>query len=184
MTSPNLTSDPFIEFLPDYANDIKSNLAAVLTAQGSPGLTEKQMIGAALAAGYATRHENTARAIEMIAKDRLSAEEIRASKVAACMMAMNNVYYRFTGLIEDPDYKSFPTKLRMSSLAAPGIERTDFEVLLLAVSILNGCSHCVNVHVKKLAQAGFSKEAVQSVARIASVVNAAAQAKFVADSSQ
>ena len=96
MSRPAL--DYFIEFLPDYANDIKSNLTAVLTPESSPGLNEEQIIGAALAAGYATRQEDTAHGMEMLAKDRLSAEEITAAKIAACLMAMNNMYYRSGGI--------------------------------------------------------------------------------------
>ena len=176
--------DYFIEFLPEYVNDIRTNLAAVLTPEGSPGLTENQILGAALAAGYATRQNDTAQGMEMLAKDRLSAEEIRAAKIAACLMAMNNMYYRFVHLTGDPDFDSMPTHLKMSALAASGIKKDEFETFLLSVSVSNGCDHCVKVHTKRLIEAGMSKQAVQSVARIASVVNAAAQAKFIAETSR
>lgn len=55
----NTALDYFVEFLPEYANDIKSNLMTALMPEGSPGLSENQIMGAALAAGYATRHEET-----------------------------------------------------------------------------------------------------------------------------
>lgn len=99
-------------------------------------------------------------------------------------MAMNSMYYRFVHLVNDPDFKSMPTKLKMSALTAPGVDRSEFEVFLLAVSVSNGCAHCVSVHTKRLLEAGFTKQAIQSVARIASVVNAVAQAKFIAHVSQ
>lgn len=71
--------------------------------------------------------------------------------------------------------RSKPAKLRMTVIGNPGIKKTDFELYSLAVSAVNGCGACVEAHAKKLAESGVSKEAVQSVARIAAVVRAAAQ---------
>ena len=43
------------ENLPDYAKDVKLNLSSVLTEEGAPGLTEKQIWGTALACTYSTK---------------------------------------------------------------------------------------------------------------------------------
>ena len=44
------------ESLPDYARDIRLNLSSVLTPQGAPGLTEKQIASIALASAIAARN--------------------------------------------------------------------------------------------------------------------------------
>ena len=67
----------------------------------------------------------------------------------------------------------------MTVIGNPGIDKTEFELYALAVSAINGCGFCVAAHAKKIAASGLSKEAVQSAARIASVVSAVAQTHFI-----
>ena len=89
-------------------------------------------------------------------------------------MGMNNVYYRFTHLVEDAEYEKLPARLRMNAMANPGIDRLDFELVSLAVSAINGCGRCVVAHERQLREHGVSREAVQSAVRIAAVIHAAA----------
>jgi len=56
--------------IPEYAKDLKLNLATVLTPEGAPGLTEQQILGIALASSIAARNETLLRGIEA---DRLRA---------------------------------------------------------------------------------------------------------------
>ncbi len=85
-------------------------------------------------------------------------------------MAMNNVYYKFSGMMTD--YQTMPAKLRMNIIGNPGVEKLDFELWSLAVSAINGCQFCVKSHEKKVVEDGLSKEQVQTAVRIASVVQA------------
>jgi alkyl hydroperoxide reductase subunit D len=87
---------------------------------------------------------------------------------------LNNIYYRFLHLVEDPEYQRLPARLRMNGLGAPGIERRDFELLSLAVSAINGCGLCIGSHERKLREQGIDREAIQSAVRIAAVVHAVA----------
>ena len=103
---------------------------------------------------------------------RLSPEALIAAKAAAAIMAMNNIYYRFTHLTEAPDYKTMPAKLRMNVLAKPGVEKVDFELWSLAVSAINGCGMCIDSHEKIVRHGGLTAEAVQAAVRIAAVVHA------------
>jgi alkyl hydroperoxide reductase subunit D len=91
-------------------------------------------------------------------------------------MAMNNVYYRFTHLVSDTDYRSMPARLRMQVIANPGVPKADFELACLAVSAINGCGACLEAHAHQVTTAGLTKEAVQSAVRIAAVLQATAQA--------
>ena len=160
--------------MPDYARDIRLNLGSVLTPQGAPGLTEKQIASIAVATAIAARNVAFARAVEEWSRDRLDETSIAGARAAAAIMGMNNVYYRFLHLVEDEEYGTMPARLRMNVIGSPGIDRLDFELLSLAVSAVNGCGLCITSHERKLREGGVSREAVQSAVRIAAVIHAAA----------
>ncbi|ACL58888.1 alkylhydroperoxidase [Methylobacterium nodulans ORS 2060] len=80
-----------------------------------------------------------ARVLDEEAAPRLSPAALAAAETAATVMAMNNVYYRFTQLASNPAYAMLPVKLRMSSIGNPDTDRADFELWSLAVSAMNGC---------------------------------------------
>lgn len=160
--------------LPDYARDIRLNLGSVLTPQGAPGLSEKQIASIALATAIAARNVELARAVEDWARSRLDDTSIAGARAAAAVMGMNNVYYRFLHLVEDEEYGKLPARLRMNVIGNPGIDRLDFELLSLAVSAVNGCGLCITSHERKLREHGVTREAVQSAVRIAAVIHAAA----------
>jgi alkyl hydroperoxide reductase subunit D len=162
--------------MPETAKDIRINLSNVLSEEGAPGLTQKQILGTALASAHATRQPQVIATLTAEAATVLSAEEIGASKIAATIMAMNNVYYRFIHLAADDEVKKMPANLRMQSMTNPGVPKLDFEIFALAVSAINGCGMCMESHVQGVTKAGLSKQGVQSAIRIAAVVNAAAQA--------
>lgn len=160
--------------LPEYAKDIKLNLVSVLTEEGAPDLSQKQIYGIALAAAYAAKNSTVIASISNEVRQTLSDIEINATKAAAIIMAMNNIYYRFTHLVSDKSYSSMPAKLRMNIIGNPGMSKIDFELICLAVSTINGCGMCIDAHTHELQQAGISKQAIQSAVRIAAVLNAAA----------
>ena len=169
-----MTLENIREALPDYAKDIRLNLGSVLTPQGAPGLSDQQVWSIAVAAALASRQMPFARQIEQLASAYLAPTDITGAKAAAAIMGMNNIYYRFVHLVEDSEYQTLPARLRMNVMANPGIDKLDFELLSLAVSAINGCGLCITSHEKKLRQHGVSREAIQSVVRIAATVHAAA----------
>jgi lipoyl-dependent peroxiredoxin subunit D len=160
--------------LPDYARDLKLNLGSVLTAQGAPGLSDKQIWSIALASAIAARNTAFARDVEAQARAHIADVEIEGAKAAAAIMGMNNIYYRFLHLVEDGEYQSMPARLRMNVIANHGIDKLDFELISLAVSAVNGCGLCVTSHEKKLRAHEVSREAIQSAVRIAATVHAVA----------
>ena len=153
--------------LPDYAKDIRLNLG---TLASETTLTEQQKWGVFLASAYASRSATTLRAISREVDGKLSPEAANAARAAAAIMAMNNVYYRFLHLVNDPEYGSLPAKLRMSVIGKPGVAKADFELMSLAVSAVNGCGMCITAHEKTLRAEGLGREAIQSAVRIAAVV--------------
>lgn len=169
-----MSLEQFRDSLGDFARDTKINLGSVLTEEGAPGLTLNQVRGTALACAYATGSVALRQALEVEFKESLTVEEVAAAKAAASIMAMNNVYYRFIHMLEDEEVGKLPAKLRMQVIGKPGIDKTTFEIYCLAVSAIAGCQNCVKSHAHELRKAGLPAEAIQSAARIAAVINAAA----------
>jgi alkyl hydroperoxide reductase subunit D len=157
--------------IPDYAKDIKLNLGGVLT----PGhLSETQVWGTALASAIAARNAEVTAVIAAEAKAKLSPQIYAAAQTAAAVMAMNNIYYRFTHLLPEGGYGKLPARLRMNAIATHGIEKRDFELFSLAVSAINGCGLCLESHEREVLAKGASREQVQDAVRIAAAIHAAA----------
>ena len=159
------------ELLPDYARDTRLNLGSLGTIVS---LNPQQLWGAAIAAAAAIRNPTLLRAILAEAAPQLSAEAITAAKLAASIMAMNNIYYRFTHLVGNQAYRTMPARLRMTALANPGVDKLDFELWALAVSAINGCGMCIESHEHEVLAKGASTEMVQDTIRIAAILHAAA----------
>ncbi|HEY2394561.1 MAG TPA: carboxymuconolactone decarboxylase family protein [Rudaea sp.] len=160
--------------IPEYAKDLRLNLDSVLGGAGAPELTTKQIGLIALASATASRHEPLTAAIAVEAAKNASAQELNGARSAAAIMAMNNVYYRFTHLVSDPEYQTLRAGLRMNAMANPGCDKVDFELCSLAVSAINGCGMCVDSHEKTLRKHALSAQAIQSAVRIAAVIHASA----------
>src|SRR3569833_1354691 len=169
------TLDAIRDSIPDYARDLKLNLGAVLASTGAPGLNEKQIWAVAVASAIASRNVGFAKQIEALAAGHLDGADLNAARAAAAIMGMNNIYYRFLHLVEDPEYAQMPARLRMNVIGNPGIDKQDFELLSLAVSAINGCGTCVASHERTLRKHEMSREAVQSAVRIAATVHAVAR---------
>jgi alkyl hydroperoxide reductase subunit D len=160
--------------LPDYAKDLRLNLESVLSEAGAPGLDARQLRAVALASAIAARHRPLVEALEVLAAETLAPAEIAGVRAAAAMMAMTNVYYRFTHLVSNKEYETLRAGLRMNVMRDPGIDKTSFELCALAVSAVNGCGQCMDSHEQTLRQHGVSAQGVQSAVRIAAVVHAVA----------
>ncbi|MEO7062534.1 MAG: carboxymuconolactone decarboxylase family protein [Dokdonella sp.] len=160
--------------LPDYAKDLRLNLDSVLGESGSAGLSPKQIAIVALASAIASRNAALTNAIAAHVAGTLSESESNAARAAAAIMAMNNIYYRFTHLVGNAEYATMRAGLRMNVMANPGCDKIDFELASLAVSAINGCGMCMESHEKTLQKHSVSAAAVQSAVRIAAVLHAVA----------
>ena len=161
----------FASALPDYAKDIRLNVGSLLN---EAGLSEQRKYGTILACAHGTGYKPLVEAAEAECAARLSPEAANAARAAAAVMAMNNVYYRFTHLASNEEYRTMPAKLRMNVIGAPGIDKIDFELFSLAVSAMNGCGMCIDAHERVLRKGEVSAANVQDAVRIASVLKAVA----------
>ena len=161
----------FAGTLPDFAKDIRLNVGSLLNEQQ---LGDQRKYGLLLACAHGAGYKPLVDATEAEVEGKLSPEAATAARAAAAVMAMNNVYYRFTHLAGNKEYLNMPAKLRMNVIGAPGIDKADFELFSLAVSAMNGCGMCIDSHEQVLKKAGVNAETIQNGVRFASVMKAVA----------
>ena len=161
----------FADTLPDFAKDLRLNVSSILNDQL---LGDQRKYGLLLACAHGTGYKPLVDAVEAEAEGKLSPEAANAARSAAAVMAMNNVYYRFTHLASNDEYSRMPARLRMNVIGAPGIDKADFELFSLAVSAMNGCGMCIDSHERVLQQHGVKAEIIQAAARIGAVMKAIA----------
>lgn len=161
--------DQVKESIPDHAKDIKLNLDAVMNRSG---LDEVDAHACAFAAAIAANNGDLAFEISMNGP-LAGTDEREAAKTAAALMGMNNVYYPFVEMTEDPDLKGLPPGLRMNAYANHGgVSKKKFEMYALAASIVGKCQFCIKNHYDLLKKEGMTVTELQMVGKIAAVINA------------
>lgn len=159
--------DQLKEGIPDYAKDARLNLDAVIKRSTlDPVVAE----GCALAAVFATGNTKLWTWISANIPDET---ERNAAITAASLMAMNNTWYPYIEMANDPDLKGLPAQLRMNAIASHGgTTKARFEAYSLAASIVGKCHFCVEAHYRTLKDEGYSVEQLRDIGRIAAVLAA------------
>lgn len=161
----------FADALPDYAKDLRVNLASLLAEQI---LSDGRKYGLLLACAHGSGYKPLVEATEAEVAGKIDEVCANAARGAAAVMAMNNVYYRFVHLASNPVFRTLPAKLRMGVIGACGVDNSDFELFSLAVSTQNGCGMCIDNHERVLTKHNVSAETIQAAARTAAVMKAVA----------
>lgn len=155
--------------IPGYAKDISLNLDNVINRSTLDEVTVK---GVALASAYAAGNMGLVDKI----KESMLEEDKNAALTAAALMAMNNVWYPYVEMTEDPALKGLPAQLRMNAYATHGgTTKVKFESYALAASIVGKCHFCVKNHYDTLKKEGLTVEQLRDLGRIAAVINAVAK---------
>jgi len=161
---------PIIDAIPDYAKDLRLNVGSVLSRSS---LEPTQALGVALAAAYAAGCKPLADAIRI--SGQLPETEVHGALSAAALMGMNNVWYPYVEMADDPELSTQRAELRMTAYATHGgIEKQRFELYALAASIIGKCRFCVRSHYELLKENGMTVVQLRDVGRIAAVIGAAA----------
>lgn len=161
--------------LPDFAKDIRLNIATLLVSDGTPELTPSQKWGVAIAAATASRSLRLLKAVEADAASYADATVGGAGRLAAALMGMSNIYYRAVHMAADERLSQLPSGLRMNGLIHHGMPQADFELFGLAASVIKGCEGCIKAHVRGAREHGVSTEGIQAVLKISAVIHAAAK---------
>ncbi len=165
------TLDELREALPEAASDARLNLQAVLE---NNSLETAVRWGVAAATALACRNKHLSQTLLHLATHHTTLEILEDAKVAASVMSMNNILYRFRHTVGKPSYGTMPARLRMNKLRTPKSNAANLELFCLAVSAIHGCEACVQSHEKVVLEKGLSEEQVLDAVRIASVVHAVA----------
>lgn len=156
--------------IPDYAKDIRLNLDAVVQRSS---LAPADALGCALAAAYAAGSADLVEAF----RAGLDETDANAALSAAALMGMNNVWYPYVEMADDPELGRQRPELRMQAYASHGgVTRERFEAFALAASAIGKCHFCVRSHYELLQKAGWTTVQLRDVGRIAAVVASAALA--------
>ena len=173
-----MTLNAVTAHIPEWGRDIQLNLDSVLSEEGSPGLSTSQIWGVALACSYSV---GSAMLIDAILHEgKCDDATVAASKSAATMMAMTNVYFRAVHLMNDPTLAAIPAGLSMSVTESLGITTIDFVLMSFGISAIGGCGLCMTSKAAECRKASVSNEAIQSALRIAAVINGANRALRIA----
>jgi lipoyl-dependent peroxiredoxin subunit D len=164
-----MSMDTLRNLIPAYAKDISLNLS---TLASETVLSDQQKWGCFVACAHAVGIAEVIQNLEAEATPFLTPEAVSATKAAAAIMGMNNVYYRALHLMQNQEYATLPAKLRMNILGNPGVSKVDFELWSLAVSAVNGCGLCLDSHEKVLRGHEVTNVQIQAALRIAATVNA------------
>lgn len=160
--------------IPEIAKDIRLNLSKVLDLAQNDGLTEEQIYGAALAVSYAVNDKELVENLRALLGNETT---IKAAQLAAALMSMTNIYYRFAHLTENVEVEHLPAGLRMQGMMNPGVDQATFEIFSLAVSALNGCGTCISSHARQLKEHGLSAPTIARIGRISAVIYAVSVSK-------
>jgi len=165
--------ESLITILPDYAKDLKANLADAFR-NNPDGLTSEQLYGGALTAALAIGNEKIYNLLRQEAKMYLENEHLRAAKHAAMMMSLYNTYHYFSHNQTNEEILNTDPNFEASSLTEHGIDKVDFEINLLAASIINKCEYCIDFHTKRILKKGISTRAIVDLAKVTAVLQASA----------
>jgi len=158
--------DQLKEAIPDYAKDTRLNIDSVIKRSTLDPI-EAECV--ALAATFATGNTKLWTWIQSQISD---TTESTAAITAAILMAMNNTWYPYVEMTEDPALKGLPAQLRMNAISSHGgTTKARFESYSLAASIVGKCEFCISAHYKGLKAMGYTVEQLRDIGRIASVMN-------------
>lgn len=162
--------DQIKEGLPEYAKDTKLNLDSVIN-RSTLNLVEAN--ACALAAAMAT---GNGKLVTFIQSNIADATERDAALTASSLMGMNNVWYPYIEMADDPNLKGLPAQLRMNAISTHGgTTRGRFEAYSLAASIVGKCHFCVKAHYETLKKEGYTVEQLRDIGRIAAVITSVAK---------
>jgi alkyl hydroperoxide reductase subunit D len=158
------------EGLPEYAKDTKLNLDSVINRST---LDINEANACALAAAMAT---GNGKLVSFIQSNLEDARERDAALTASSLMGMNNVWYPYIEMADDPNLKGLPAQLRMNAISTHGgTTKERFEAYSLAASIVGKCHFCVKAHYDNLKKMGYTVEQLRDIGRIAAVITSVAK---------
>ena len=155
-----------IRRLPEYAEEAKSLMRTFFLEEEVVGLTEKQLYGIALTAGYYVRSDQMLNDIRAEAKIHLDEEDARACKLAITRVGLLKIYSH-----SEKKKVSFSNG-EVNSTSDP----MDYMVYSFTAALLHGDEVGSKEYKKNLLKNGMSKEGIDNIIVLAGIFRSAAQA--------
>ena len=163
----------------DTVRDTALNLARALDGElGGLGRADRLLIGLGVAAAVggnsAALAEWLATAAQAAGK---TADDCVAMRAVALTCATYNGYYKFRTLVGsslEKEFEAFQPALRATPFVKSPLSKALVELGCIAVSVYNGCGHCVSGHVQAARAAGATAAAIDEAVRISAVIGALA----------
>ena len=152
-----------------YLRELKINLD---TALGSPHFEPKEPLLIACTVAANEHNDVLAGAFgKMAATAGATPEEIGECYACASLMGVNNVFYKFKHFMEEGGrYRHSRLGMRMAQVLQPISGKRVFELMGLAVSVVNGCGECVVAHEQGARLHGATEPQVLDTVRLAAVI--------------
>lgn len=102
-------------------------------------------------------------------------EDLSSTAAVAVACATYNGYYKFRSLVADgKEFDAFQPALRASPFVRSSLSKALVELISLAISVMNGCSQCVNGHVQTVKASSLPNPAaaIDEAVRISAVLAA------------
>jgi len=159
------------------ARDLKMNLKS-LAENSSLSASEYGLIALAVASAKKLGSLREIAITELLA-EKVAHETLNEAIEAPGIMGLLNTYYKFKKFMKtsnpaaESDYG--PAKLRMQSLASPKMGKETFELVSLALSLVNGCEQCVVAHEEALRKLNVPADKIHDVIRLTASLFGATQ---------
>lgn len=139
---------------------------------------ERLLIGLGVAAqkGGAGQAGSAVWLTEAALKAGRSQADIDATLAVALTCATYNGYYKFRALAESGSkaFEAFQPALRATPFVKSSLPKSLVELICIAISVQNSCTHCVTGHIQAARQAGASDAAIDEAVRCGAVAGALA----------
>lgn len=99
-----------------------------------------------------------------------SPEELESARAVAFTAATYNDYYKFRAMMGGGLFDGFQPVLRATPFVKSTLSKQIVELISVAVSIQNGCTHCLQGHVQSATAAGASQTIIDETVRIGAVM--------------
>lgn len=98
--------------------------------------------------------------------------DVDAARAAAMTVSMYNGYYKFRAMMEGPGWDAFQPALRATPFVRSALTKQLIELICVAVSVQNTCTHCLQGHVRSASEAGATPAMLDEVVRLGAVIGA------------
>ena len=160
--------------IPVYAKSVCTNLEHIYLSDALT-LSQQQTYFISLAICYAIKNEQLLNSLRNEAKLYLEEAHFAAAKIAPVVSIQDNVLLNFINNCDNLDIKDVKVDLKKVTLTGLAVDKTEFEMALLGLSIATQSLLGIKVCLQKLTNKAVSIEMITDITRIAVTLRTVAE---------